>query len=82
MQKESDFVPRSLEAGYTDDMPQIIAGGVVMEKPTYKPLDLGRIKDKNSVLVSTEEALKDVTPIEWDEDVLNGNKRVVLVPKK
>ena len=53
-----------------------------MEKPTYKPLDLGKIKDKKSVLVSTEEALKDVTPIEWATDVLNGNKQAILVEKK
>ena len=80
--KGSDFVPRPLEVGYTDDIPKIFVGGVVMEKPAYKPLDLGKIKDKKSVLVSTEEALKDVTPIEWDADVLNGNKQVILAPKK
>ena len=75
-------MPKSLEVGYTDDIPQIFAGGVVMEKPTYKPLDLGKIKDKKGILVSTEEALKDVTSIEWDEDVLNGSKQVILVEKK
>jgi len=37
--------------------------------------------DKKSVLVSTNEALKDVTLIEWDADVLNGNKQVILVEK-
>ena len=39
-QKGSDFVPKPLEVGYTDDIPKIFAGDVVMEKPTYKPLDL------------------------------------------
>jgi len=53
-----------------------------MEKPTYKPLDIGKIKDKERVFVSTEEALKDIIPIEWDTEVMNKNKRVVLVEKK
>ena len=53
-----------------------------MEKPAYKPLDIRKIKDKKSVLVSTEEALKDVIPIVWDAEVVNGNKHVVLVDKK
>jgi len=73
------YVPKPLEIGYTDDIPQIIAEGVVVEKPTYKSLDWGRINDKKNVLVSTEEALKDAIPIEWDADALNRNKRVVLV---
>ena len=80
--KGSDFVPKLLEVGYTNDIPQIFAGGVVMEKPTYKTLDLGRLMDKKSVLVSTAKALKDVTPIEWDAAVLGGNKQVILVEKK
>jgi len=75
-------VPKPFEVGYTDDIPQIFAGGVVMEKLTYNPLDLGKIKGKKSILASTEEALNDVTPIEWDADVLNGNKQVILVEKK
>jgi len=53
-----------------------------MEKPTYKPLDMGRIKGKETVFVSTEEALKDVVPLEWDAEVISGNKRVILVDKK
>ena len=28
--------------------------------------------------ISTEEALKDVTPIQWSEEVLNGSKKVTI----
>jgi len=81
MCKKSSSVTKHLEIGYVDDISQIQYGGVVMEKPVYKSLDIRKIKDKKSVVVSTEEALKDVIPIEWDTEVVNGNKHVVLVDK-
>lgn len=28
--------------------------------------------------ISTEEALKDIIPIQWFEEVLNGNKKVTI----
>ena len=52
-----------------------------MEKPTYRSLRIEKIRSKKSIILSTNEALKDVTPIEWDADVLNGNKKVILVEK-
>ena len=56
-------------------------GGVVMNNTDYKPLDLKKLKDKKHVATSTEDALKDITPIKWDDEVANGNKRVLLVSK-
>jgi len=53
-----------------------------MEAPVYKSLDLKKIDSKKSVFISTEEALKDIIKIDWDEDVLKGNKQVVLIDKK
>ena len=47
----------------------------------YKPLNLKNLQNKKRLTVSTEEALKDVIPIEWDNDVINGNKEVLLVEK-
>ena len=52
-----------------------------MDKPVYKPLDMRKLKDKKHIVVPTDDALKDVVPIKWDEEVINGNKRVVLVSK-
>lgn len=41
-------------------------------------LDFSKISGRIVGNVSTEEALKDVTPIQWSEDVLNGNKKVTI----
>ena len=75
-------MPEPLEIGYTDDILQMITGGAVMEEPAYRSLNMEKIRSKKSVLLSTEEVLKDVIPIEWDADVLNGDKQMILVEKK
>ncbi|MCL2528633.1 MAG: hypothetical protein FWE42_09480 [Defluviitaleaceae bacterium] len=54
------------------------SGGMVMDEIAYKPLDLKKLHGKKHVTVSSEEALKDVIPIEWDDDVVSGNKKVLL----
>lgn len=43
-------------------------------------LDLKKLEEKKSRFVSMEEALKDVIPIDWGEDVLNGKVKVVVRP--
>ena len=53
-----------------------------MEKTYHRSLNMEKIRSKKSVILSTEEALKDVIPIEWDADVSDGNKQVILVEKK
>ena len=53
-----------------------------MDKITYKPLNMEIIRNKKHVFITAEKALEDVIPIEWDEEVINGNKRVLLVEKK
>lgn len=42
----------------------------------YKKLDLSKIR--HSKILSSEEALRDMIPIEWSNDVINGNKTVFL----
>lgn len=41
-------------------------------------LDSEQIKNKLGTEISTEEALKDVTPIKWSEEVLNVKRKVVI----
>lgn len=41
----------------------------------YRRLDFSKLNFSNNI-ISTEEALKDVTPIQWPEDVLNGVKKI------
>jgi len=54
-----------------------------MEKSTYKGLDINEIlKSKPFVSVSTKEALKDVEPIQWSEDVISGKFKVTVSDKQ
>jgi len=43
-----------------------------------KCLDSNRLVGKGKVIVSTEESLEDIIPINWSEDVLSGEKRVLI----
>ena len=36
------------------------------------------IKNKNLIINSSENTLKDIIPIEWTKDVINGNKKVIV----
>ena len=50
-------------------------------KSVYKPLDLKKLYSENLMTVSTKDALENITPIEWDDEVVSGNKSVLLVKK-
>ena len=41
-------------------------------------IDMSKIKSKKSRFVSSEEALKDVKPVIWDKEVLDGQLKVVI----
>lgn len=40
------------------------------------------IKDKKRVIITTEESLEDIEPIEWSEDVLNGDEQLTITEKE
>lgn len=44
----------------------------------YRKLDFSKIDGRITGTISSEEALKDVSPIKWSEDVLSGKKKVVI----
>lgn len=48
-------------------------GGVNM-----KSLDLSSLGNKKITIMSSKEALKDVTPINWSKSVLSGKKKVTV----
>lgn len=50
---------------------------VLDERKGYHRLNMSKIKFSDEP-ISTEEALKDVIPINWSDDVLTGKKKVVL----
>lgn len=44
----------------------------------YGYLDLSKLRTRISKTLSTEEALQDVTPINWSNDVVSGEKKVQI----
>ena len=36
------------------------------------------IRKKKSKIVTSEEALKDIIPFDWSEEVLSGDKKVII----
>ena len=48
----------------------------------YRQLNMDIIKKKPSKVVSSSEALKNIVPVEWSDEVLSKKTRAVLdVPK-
>lgn len=44
-----------------------------------KKLDIESLRrNKKFVIVSSDEALKDVVPINWSQEVLDGTKKIVI----
>ncbi|MBP7347674.1 MAG: hypothetical protein KA965_03245 [Butyrivibrio sp.] len=48
----------------------------------YVCLNMNLINSKESKIVSSKEALKDVTTINWSDKVLSGEKKVLVSDKK
>lgn len=44
----------------------------------YKSLNLSKLKNKENVIVSSRDALKDVTPINWSKEVITGKKKITV----
>lgn len=53
-------------------------GGNGMMNKNYKSLDLTKLNSKKITIVSTEESLKDISPVNWSKDVLLGKKKVLI----
>lgn len=43
-----------------------------------KQLDISKLNIKKSTIISSEEALEDIIPINWSKDVLSGKKKVEI----
>lgn len=48
--------------------------GLFMNSDRYKPLNLDVLKNKKSTIITSKEALKDVTPIDWNNEIISGKK--------
>lgn len=45
-------------------------------------IDMSIIKSKKGRIITTEEALRDVKPVDWGKDVLDGEKKVIVKADK
>ncbi len=54
---------------------------VLDERKSYRRLDMSKLKFSDQP-ISMEESLKDIIPIPWSDDVLNGKKKVVISKQK
>lgn len=43
-----------------------------------KKIDMMKLKPRIGKTISTKEALKDVIPMQWDNEVLNGKKKIEI----
>ena len=44
----------------------------------YRRLDFDKISKRIVGKMSSEEALAEITPVQWPEDVVNGKKKVII----
>ena len=44
----------------------------------YKRLDLERLSKRKRTIVPMEDALKDIIPIKWSEEVRDGSKKITV----
>ena len=48
-----------------------------IDRSQYKRLNLSKL-NFSSRSISTEEALRDVIPIQWSNDIISGKKEVII----
>jgi len=48
-----------------------------IERQEYKRLDFSKL-NFSDIVVTAEEALRDVNPFKWSDDVLLGKKKVII----
>lgn len=54
-----------------------------MKSAVIKGLNMAAILEKPSRVITTEDALRDIAPIEWPEKVRKGEKKVVAdIPRE
>lgn len=49
---------------------------------SYAALNLQALKQKKGRIISSQEALRDIKPILWDDEVLKNKKKITIVESK
>lgn len=44
----------------------------------YRKLDQSKLKNRKRTVISSEQALKDTTPINWSDEVMEGTKKDIV----
>lgn len=44
----------------------------------YRKLDKSKLKNRKRTVISSEQALKDITPIDWSDEVLESTKEDIV----
>lgn len=52
-----------------------------MDNKACKSIDLNAIRQKPSVIVSTKDAISDIEPVKWSNEVRNGYREAVIINK-
>ncbi len=47
----------------------------------YKKLDISKLKNRGRIIASSGNALRDITPIKWSDDVLDGTRKIIFCEK-
>ena len=48
----------------------------------YQRLDIEKLKGRITKPISLEEALKDIVPMEWTEEVMSGKQKIIITRRK
>lgn len=48
------------------------------KKMSYNRIDLSKIQNRITKTISTEQSLKNVTPMKWSNEVLSGKKKAII----
>ncbi len=51
---------------------------MIMEKTKIRPIDIYKNAPRKTTSPTTAEALSNVDPFDWEEDVLEGKKKVIV----
>lgn len=45
----------------------------------YKKLNMSKLNDRKRQIISSSDALKEITPINWSKEVQDGKKKIQIV---
>lgn len=52
--------------------------GNAMATKSFKSLNVNILHSKKSSIISSKDSLKDISPINWSKDVLEGKKKILV----